>query len=233
MGAGIFDVIGPVMVGPSSSHTAGAVRIAAIANKVCGAIPARVEFYLHGSFAETFRGHGTDNALVGGMLGMSPSDERLSNSFQYARELGMDFEFKTVDLGDVHPNTVKIIMHARDGITHEVIGSSIGGGSVIIKSVDNARVEFTGQYPTILTIHEDRPGLIARVTSLFASNRINIAFLKVFRNSRGSDATMVVETDDHIPSDLITAINKLEGIKKVVCIDEIREEGEGSKDVPV
>jgi L-serine dehydratase len=233
MGAGIFDVIGPVMVGPSSSHTAGAVRIAAIAKKVCGAIPARVEFYLHGSFAETFRGHGTDNALVGGILGMSPSDERLVDSFQYARKMGMEYEFKTADLGDVHPNTIKILMHAQDGNIHEVIGSSIGGGSVIIKSVDNARVEFTGQYPTILTIHEDRPGLIAGVTSLFASNRINIAFLKVFRNSRGSDATMVVETDDQISADLIAAINKLEGIKKVVCIDLVGEEVEVGKDVPV
>lgn len=108
MGVGIFDVIGPVMVGPSSSHTAGAVRIGAIANKICGGIPARVDFYLHGSFAETYLGHGTDNALVGGILGMSPSDERLRNSFKYAREKGLDFEFNTIDLGDVHPNTIKM-----------------------------------------------------------------------------------------------------------------------------
>ncbi len=227
MGAGIFEVIGPVMVGPSSSHIAGAVKIAAIANKVGGGVPDRVEFYLHGSFAETFRGHGTDNALVGGMLGMSPSDERLIDSFQYAQERGMQFDFKSIELTDVHPNTIKIVMHARDGTTHEVIGSSIGGGSVLIKSVDNARVEFTGQYPTILTIHEDRPGLIAGVTSLFASSRINIAFLKVFRNSRGSDATMVIETDDHIPAELITSISKLGGIKKVICIDEMKGAGEG------
>ncbi len=221
MGAGIFDVIGPIMVGPSSSHTAGAVRISAIANKICGGIPARVSFYLHGSFAETYRGHGTDKALVGGILGMSPSDERLRNSFQYAREQRLDFEFNTIDLGDVHPNTIKIVMHAHDGAIHEVIGSSIGGGSVFISSVDNARVEFSGQYPTILTSHEDKPGLIAGVTSLFADQGINIAFLKVFRYSRGSDASMLVETDAPIPADLIDAINKLEGIKNTIYIDDI------------
>jgi len=220
MGVGIFDVIGPVMVGPSSSHTAGAVRIGAIANKICGGIPARVDFYLHGSFAETYLGHGTDNALVGGILGMSPSDERLRNSFKYAREKGLDFEFNTIDLGDVHPNTIKIVMHSCDGVIHEVIGSSIGGGSILISSVDNARVEFSGKYPTILTTHEDKPGLIARVTSLFADQGINIAFLKVFRYSRGSDASMLVETDAQIPADLICAIEKLEGIKKVMYIDE-------------
>jgi len=220
MATGIFDVIGPIMVGPSSSHTAGAARIGAIANKICGGIPTRVSFYLHGSFAETYLGHGTDNALVGGILGMLPSDERLRHSFQYAREKGLDFEFNTIDLGDVHPNTVKIIMCSHDGVIHEVIGSSIGGGSVLITSVDNARVEFSGKYPTILTTHEDKPGLIAKVTSLFADQGINIAFLKVFRYSRGSDASMLIETDDRIPADLTHAIENLAGIKKVIYIDE-------------
>jgi L-serine dehydratase len=209
------------MVGPSSSHTAGAVRIAAIANRICGGIPARVDFYLHGSFAETYHGHGTDNALIGGILGMSTSDERLPNSFQFAREQGLDFKFNTIDLGDVHPNTIKIVMHTFDGVIQEVIGSSIGGGSVLISSVDNAKVEFSGKYPTILTSHADKPGLIARVTSLFADQGINIAFLRVFRNSRGSNASMLIETDVQIPADLIGAIDKLEGIINIMYIDDI------------
>lgn len=233
MATSIFDVIGPVMVGPSSSHTAGAVRIGFIANQVAGGVPARSDFYLHGSFAETYQGHGTDKALVGGVLGMSPDDEQLRNSLRIALLKGMVYNFNPVDLGNVHPNTVKIVMHTHDGNIHEVVGSSTGGGGIVISSIDNAKVEFTNEYPTILTIHEDKPGVIASLTDDLAQAGINVAFLKVFRSSRGSDATMVVETDNPIPVGVLKNIDKIEGIKKVIFIDKTNDKARSGQNVSV
>lgn len=216
---GIFDVIGPVMVGPSSSHTAGAARLGNIASRICGKDLDRVEFYLHGSFAKTYRGHGTDKALLGGILGMLPSDEQIRNSDIIAKEKGLAYDYIAADLGDVHPNTVKIIMYPKEGALCEVIGSSVGGGNILITSVNGMDIEFSAEYPTIITKHIDRPGIVAQVTSLLSTYNINIAFLKVFRKSRGSEASMVIETDQKIDSQIIKELENLSGIIKVVFID--------------
>jgi len=219
MAVSVFDIIGPVMVGPSSSHTAGAAKLGSIARRVCSSNIKKVDFFLHGSFAETCRGHGTGKALLGGILGMKVSDERIRDSFRYAGEKGMEFAFHTADLGDVHPNTVKFIMHCDDGSRNELVGSSIGGGEVRVTSVNNIHIEFSEQYPTIIIVHKDKPGIISLVTSIFASHNINIAFLKVFRQARGSEASMVIETDQQVSNAMLEEISTVAGTMKLIFID--------------
>ncbi|MGI5922092.1 MAG: L-serine ammonia-lyase, iron-sulfur-dependent subunit beta, partial [Syntrophomonadaceae bacterium] len=195
MEAGLFDVLGPVMIGPSSSHTAGAVKLGNIARQIAGENFRRVDFYLHGSFAKTHHGHGTDKALLGGVLGIRPDDERIRDSFIIANEMGINYTIQTADLGNVHPNSVRIVFPGVQGQTSELTGSSIGGGKVLVTSVNKMHVEFNGQYPTIITSHRDRPGVVAHVSSILSQHEVNIAFLKVFRQLRGSEACMVIEND--------------------------------------
>lgn len=206
---GVYDILGPVMIGPSSSHTAGAARLGKIAGIICGGNIAKVVFLLHGSFAKTYKGHGTDRALVAGILGMEPWDERLRDSLEIAKEKGIEIEFREADLGDVHPNTVKFLMTKSDGSIAEVRGSSIGGGNIVINEVDNEEIEFTGEYPTIIIKHQDVPGVISKVTALLYEEEINIAFMRVFRNSRGSNAFMVFETDTPVPSEFVQKVQGL------------------------
>lgn len=206
---GVYDILGPVMIGPSSSHTAGAARLGKIAGIICGGNIAKVVFLLHGSFAKTYKGHGTDRALVAGILGMEPWDERLRDSLDIAKEKGIEIEFREADLGDVHPNTVKFLMTKSDGSIVEVRGSSIGGGNIVINEVDNEEIEFTGEYPTIIIKHQDVPGVISKVTALLYEEEINIAFMRVFRNSRGSNAFMVFETDTPVPYEFVQKVQGL------------------------
>ncbi len=210
------------MVGPSSSHTAGAVKLGRVARKVGGKKIRRVDFYLHGSFAETYEGHGTGKALLGGILGMNTADERIRDSYQLAFEQRLEYNFYPTDLGNVHPNTVKIVMHSDDGRIDQVVGSSIGGGEIKIHSINNVRVEFSGQYPTIITRQEDKPGVIAKVTSLLGSHGINIAFLEVFRQSRGSMASMVIETDQDVDETVIDEIKQVGEVKECIFINLTR-----------
>lgn len=219
---GVFDILGPIMVGPSSSHTAGAARLGKVARAVTGGDVEDVTFYLHGSFAKTYKGHGTDRALVAGILGMEPSDLRLRDSLEIAREMGLKIRFREADLGDVHPNTVKFVIKGKEG-TYEIIGSSIGGGSIEINSVNGNLVKFTGAYPTVITSNRDVPGVVSKVTSIFYDNDINIAFMKVFRNQKGREATMVFEVDHEVPSEVIGNIKAIEGISKVIMINPIKD----------
>ncbi|HBQ27285.1 MAG TPA: L-serine ammonia-lyase, iron-sulfur-dependent, subunit beta [Syntrophomonas sp.] len=215
----IFQIIGPVMVGPSSSHTAGAARLGNIARRICGEQPVRVDFYLHGSFAKTWKGHGTGKALLGGIMGMDPADERIADSFHHAMEAGLQYNFHTADLGEVHPNSVKIVMQTADGRIWEMMGSSVGGGKVIISSLNGMDIEFSGDYPTIITFHRDQPGAVAQVSEIISHHNINIAFLKVFRSSRGSDASMVIECDQEAEPDLLEQIKALQVVKEVMFIN--------------
>jgi len=215
----IFQIIGPVMVGPSSSHTAGAARLGNIARGICGEEPVRVDFYLHGSFAKTWRGHGTGKALLGGIMGMDPADERIADSFHLATEADLQYSFHTTDLGEVHPNSVKIVMQRADGRILEMLGSSIGGGKVIVSSINGMDIEFSGDYPTIITFHRDQPGAVAQVSEILSQHNINIAFLKVFRSSRGSDASMVIECDQEAQPDMLEQIKALQVIKEVMFIN--------------
>lgn len=204
----IFDVVGPNMIGPSSSHTAGACRIGKAAYKMAGEDIKKVTFLLHGSFAKTYRGHGTDKALVGGILGFDPDDERIRNSFDLAREKGIEFTFVEENLGEVHSNTAKVIVEKSDGETIELMGSSIGGGNIIVTEINGLEIEFTGEYDTLIISHVDKPGVIAKVTAVLALYDINIAFMRVYRYSKGQNAFMIIETDDEISIEIVSYIKK-------------------------
>lgn len=198
----VFDIIGPRMTGPSSSHTAGAVRIAYIARRLIGEEINRVQFTLYGSFAETGRGHGTDKALIGGILGFAPDDERIRNAYEFAKEQGVAVDFVYSDEPVDHPNTVKI--EAVDVKEHatEVVGRSIGGGNILITEINELGVELSGEYPTLIVRHLDEPGVIAEVSHVLAQLNVNIAFMKVFRHGRGRDAYMCIETDTPVTREM-------------------------------
>ncbi|WP_457629955.1 L-serine ammonia-lyase, iron-sulfur-dependent subunit beta [Oceanithermus sp.] len=191
---GILDMIGPVMVGPSSSHTAGAVRIARLARYLLEEAPTRVSFGLHGSFAKTGKGHGTQLALLAGVLGLEPDDERIKEARELAAESGLEYSFASVELGDVHPNTVRLELE-NDRERRVVVGSSIGGGLVRVWRVDGLDAYLSGEAPALLVRHEDRPGVIARVAAVLADEEINIARIVSGREKRGGDALMSLELD--------------------------------------
>ncbi|MEZ4768042.1 MAG: L-serine ammonia-lyase, iron-sulfur-dependent subunit beta [Caldilineales bacterium] len=200
-----FDIIGPIMVGPSSSHTAGAVRLGQVARAVLGVQPEDALIELHGSFAHTGRGHGTDRGIVAGLLGMPADDPDLRHSFELAEQAGMAFRFDTVDLGeDVHPNTARITLSAGERRV-QVTGSSVGGGMVRIDAVNGYRVQFGCEYDTLLVVAEDRPGTVNAVTGWMLRQGINIAFLRIERDRRGGRAIMVIETDQPVDPVILEA----------------------------
>lgn len=220
----VFDILGPIMIGPSSSHTAGAARLAKIAASIAGFNEIKeVKFLLHGSFAKTYRGHGTDRALVGGILGMDPWDKGIRDSFQYAEEKGLKYEFVEADLGDVHPNTIKIVITKITGKVVEVTGSSIGGGNIKVFNIDGQPVDFSGDYTTIIITHNDKPGMISKISTLLYKNDINIAFMNVFRNSRGLRAVMVCQVDALVPDSVITQMKELEDVISIQHLKPLKE----------
>lgn len=209
----VFDIIGPVMAGPSSSHTAGAARIGKIARSIFGECPERANIYLYESFAKTYKGHGTNVALAGGLLGMDPDDTRLHESLLIAQEEGMKVTFiPLVDKVD-HPNTTKIVMHKAERKC-TVVGISIGGGNVKITEINGTKVEIDGGVPTILIFHEDCPGMIAKVATILSEMHINIGSMKVDREEKGKKAYMVIELDQ---DDLETSLDRLR------CVENIYE----------
>ena len=196
------------MVGPSSSHTAGACRIGLVARKILGERPAKAEILLHGSFAATGKGHGTDRALVAGLLGMEPDDLRIPSSFDVAADSGLEFSFGTVKLDDAHPNSVLLRLEGESGKTLEMIGASVGGGKIEIRELNGLKLRFTAEYPTLIIQNHDNPGSIAWVSSLLADAGVNIATFQVTRNSRGREAIMVIECDSPVTEELIAAIRE-------------------------
>lgn len=217
---GVFDILGPVMIGPSSSHTAGAARLGKIAKEIVGTEFNKVIFYLHGSFGKTFEGHGTDKALVAGILGMDPSDEELRDSFKIAKSKNIEFEFIEADLGYEHPNTVKIVFKFDEDEDIYITGSSIGGGSILITDINGNKVEFSGDYPTMLIKYIDQKGVISRISSILSTNEINIATMKVIREN--NIATMVVETDSNINEEITKQIQHLSEILYIKGINPIQ-----------
>lgn len=206
----VFDIIGPIMVGPSSSHTAGAVRIGRFARTVLGGTPKRAMIELHGSFAETGPGHGTHKGLVGGLIGMATDDPDLPVAYKRAKDLGMEFSVSTVDLGtQIHPNSARLTLTSDEGVSLQLIGTSIGGGNVLITQVNGYRVRLSGEYPTLITVHGDTPGVIQRVAGILAEFGVNIAFMNVSRQHRGRDAFMTIEVDQAIPEAAIASIGSL------------------------
>ena len=195
---GVFDIVGPVMIGPSSSHTAGAVRLGLMARKVLGEPAVRADINLHGSFAQTYRGHGTDKALIAGILGFAPDDERIREALAIAEEQGLVFSFQKA-----HPNTAVIHLTGASGRTVRVRGASVGGGNIRITNIDGYEVELTGIYPALITIHHDKPGIITKVTQILARYEYNIAFMRVSRQSRGEMAMMILELDEPLSGDVV------------------------------
>lgn len=211
----LFDILGPVMVGPSSSHTAGAVRIGRMARSLLGQEPVRAELFLHGSFASTGEGHGTHQALIAGLLGLSPDDDRVPGSFALAEERCLSFTFSTRDLRDVHPNSVLIRLEGDQGGQLEVGASSPGGGRILVFQVDGLDTSFTGALPTLVVHNSDQPGCVSQVTGALAQRGINVATLQLNRGGRGGSAVMVIECDQPIPKEAAQAVRALPGILRV------------------
>lgn len=214
----IFDVIGPNMVGPSSSHTAGAAAISLIAKKMFGKEISNVKFILYGSFAKTYKGHGTDKALLGGSLGFVSDDLRIRDSFNIAKELGVTYSFEESDIELEHPNIVDVCMDNKCGDKMVVRGISIGGGKVKIVSIDNIAVEFFGEYPTLIIDHLDKKGVIAFISNCLQDANTNIAFMKVYRDAKGEKAHSIIECDDKINENIVNTLKQNENINNVMLV---------------
>lgn len=219
----IFDILGPVMVGPSSSHTAGAVRIGKMAKTLLGDDVKRAEIGLHGSFAETGRGHGTDRALVAGLLGLQPDDMNIPRSFDLAAERGMEFTIRTVHLREAHPNTAVLEVWNEAGRSLKMQASSIGGGRIRVDKLGEIDVGFTGAFNTLVIRHQDIFGEVANVTRELSKGKINIANMSLCRDRRGGDALMVIETDHKVPPAVRAFIAEIPGVDALTYYE--REEG--------
>lgn len=217
----IFDILGPIMVGPSSSHTAGVVRIGNVVNKILGDCPKKAAIKFHGSFSTTYMGHGSDKAIVAGLLGFQTDDPRIKTSFDSAKEQGMEFSFETIDLKNAHPNSILIEAESADGEKVELLGESIGGGNIVIRRINGIAVEFSGTYDTLITCHKDAPGAIALVSNLLSVEGINIATMNVFRARKAGDAIMIIEADGKLKKSLAKTILSLPHIEKAFIISGI------------
>ena len=214
----LFDIVGPIMVGPSSSHTAGAVRIGRIGWRLLNEPVAKAEIYLHGSFLATGKGHGTDRALVAGLLGLTADDSRIPDSFALAKERGMEYSFAGAELRDAHPNSVLMKLTGAKGRKLEMIAASLGGGLIKVCEIDGLEANFCGDYPTLIVRNQDQPGHVAEVTSMLSHKSVNIATMQLYRDKRGGSAVLVVECDKEVPREGIRWLEKLEGIYKVTYL---------------
>lgn len=217
----VFDIIGPVMIGPSSSHTAGAVRLGRVAWKILGERAVRAEIQLSGSFAQTYQGHGTDKALVAGIMGMHSDDERIRNSLQLAQDSGLAVTFQEIRLPGAHPNTARIALTGQNGGQAVVQGASVGGGTILVTEINGLSVSLTGQYNTILVLHQDKPGAIAAVTQFMAESGVNIGNFRLSRPQKGGEALMTIEVDGDVADTLMANLQALDPVKQVVLIRAI------------
>lgn len=224
MDISVFQAVGPVMIGPSSSHTAGAARLARIARIIVAGSFDHVSFGMHGSFAQTYKGHGTDRALVAGALGFSEDDERISDAFSLGKQAGLTWEFYPIELQNVHENSVKMTFFMKDGGQQEIIGSSIGGGQIIIRAINGFLTDITAQSSTLVISQNDRRGVISAVSYVLAEVGINIGTMKVSRNARGETAFCIIETDGPIDD---TVVERLKQVNNVLSVRAINlSEGE-------
>jgi len=221
----LFDILGPVMVGPSSSHTAGAVRIGRMARRLLGeGTPVMAKIILSGSFAATGQGHGTDRALVAGLLGMQPDDERIPQSFDVACEKGMGYVFSHMNLPGEHPNTAKIELEGKQGGKLSMIASSLGGGRIMVAQMNGLRVSFSGDLPTLIVLNRDQPGHVRDVSDILARAGVNIATLHLYRDYPGGSAVMVIETDKAVDKAHLEQLRAIRGITGVTFIGAEKEE---------
>lgn len=217
----VFDILGPVMIGPSSSHTAGAARLGRIARELLGTEPVKAEIRLHGSFARTYRGHGTDRALAAGILGMGTDDPGLRDALITAKKRGIDISFRTVELDDAHPNTAWIILEGGQGQMVSMIGSSIGGGNILVTKLNGMDVYVTGERETLIVRHKDVPGIIAQVTEVAALAGANICNFRLSRQERGGEAVMTIELDGTYGEDMGLAISHLPNIYSSIVLKPV------------
>ena len=220
----VFSIIGPVMIGPSSSHTAGAVRLGRVANKLTDNRPLKkVEITLSGSFAQTYKGHGTDRALLAGIMGYHSYSAEIRDALEIAKSRGIDYTFLKEEIRGAHPNTARIHFTLEDGTEGTVQGASVGGGNILVSQIDGMNVEFTGDNNTILVMHQDKPGVVAAVTQLmhFEYEDLNIATFHLTRESRGGNAIMTIEIDGQPPEELIGAIRKIDNVSNAILIRKI------------
>jgi L-serine dehydratase len=212
----VFEIIGPAMIGPSSSHTAGAVRIGLLGHHLLASPIRSATISLHGSFAATGAGHATDRGIVAGLLGWPPDDERLKDSLQTAKSLGIDIHFQTADFGEsVHPNTARLGLVSADGGTLDLLASSIGGGSIESSSIDLFPIRLEATLDTLVLWHEDRSGFLARVTSVLACVEANIATIRTARTRRGAEALTVVELDAPPPPEVPALLTRTRHVSRL------------------
>lgn len=211
----VFDIIGPVMVGPSSSHTAGAARIGLLARNLFGGQPEHVDIYLYGSFKETYRGHGTDAALIGGLLGYDTYDDRIIQAEKHADKAGMRVNFIEMSEERSHPNTATLHL-VKGGERLTVEGISIGGGKIELVSINDYPITISGNYHSLLVFHRDTFGTIARVTTLLGDNEINVSQMNVSRKEKGEVALMTIELDNSISPDVIEEIRQADGVERII-----------------
>lgn len=212
----VFDIVGPIMIGPSSSHTAGAARIGKAARLLLGEEPAEATILFHGSFAKTYRGHGTDKAIIGGLLGFDPWDGRIRDSQSLAQKAGIRIRITTGTLDDAHPNTALITMTGKSGKTVSLQGASVGGGNIQITRINDMDVNFSGQYPTLIVLHHDQPGVIAQVTAFVSQHRTNIANFRLNRQEKGGLAIMTIEMDQTMDESSAQEIKAIPHVEDVI-----------------
>ena len=216
---GLRDIIGPIMVGPSSSHTAGALALASMARKLFGEQPERAVFTLYGSFAKTYHGHGTDRALLGGIMGFSTDDMRIRNSFEIAQESGLAYTFTPNETeAEIHPNTVDISMTNKNGQTMTIRGESLGGGKVRIVRINGVSIDFTGEYSAVIVVQQDKPGVVAHITKVLSDRGVNIAFMRLFREAKGHTAYTIVESDGPLPEDVAESLKENANVHDVMIV---------------
>lgn len=208
----VFDIIGPIMIGPSSSHTAGAARIGKYALNILGAKPVKADIYFSGSFAKTYKGHGTDKAIVAGILGMDTDDPGIKYSFETAEHRGLEFAFHTGEIENAHPNTAFIVLTSESGKTVEVQGASVGGGNIVITKINGTEVEITGKFTTMIVLHRNIPGMISDVTRVLAQNGMNIGKFDLRRNPRGGKGVMIIELDSDVPEYVNDEIKEMDNV---------------------
>ena len=219
---GTFYILGPNMIGPSSSHTAGALRIAFVAGRMVERAVS-VKFVLYGSFARTYHGHGTDRALVGGILGYHPDDERIRDSFEHAKEAGLAFSFEeNFTDKEIYPNTVDIYVTDKDGSVVSLRGKSIGGGNAVITGLNGVDVELTGNYCTLVVEHVDKKGTLAFVTTVLSAYDLNIGSLRLYRESKGKRAYAIIEVDTNVSNQVVSALKGVESVTNVLVVPAIQ-----------
>ncbi|MDR1559114.1 MAG: L-serine ammonia-lyase, iron-sulfur-dependent subunit beta [Clostridiales bacterium] len=218
MDISVFEVAGPVMIGPSSSHTAGAARLARIAARIAAEPFHHVSFGLHGSFARTYKGHGTDRALLAGALGMREDDERLADSFDIAAERGVGYDFHEMDLDGFHENSVEMVFALDSGKPFSVTGSSLGGGRIAVKRINGFNLDFTAHVPTLVIEQRDEKGVISEITGVLANHGINIGTMRVSRTAKGETACCVIELDAEVSEDIVARIKGLNHVITAIAV---------------